>query len=81
MKTCIYIQTKDTHESHYDGFTWGEERTGSCWYKREGEKRHIPREAGNVGTEKPKDESCLAKKGKCLPVQECSRDQDTKSRL
>lgn len=37
------------NHSRYGGFTWGEERKGSCWYKREGEKRHIPREAGNVG--------------------------------
>lgn len=43
----IHIQTKDTHELHYGGFTWGEERKGSCWYKEKG-KRH-PREAANVG--------------------------------
>lgn len=44
---CIYIQTKDTHELHYGGFTWGEKEVVGI--KEKGEKRHIPREAANVG--------------------------------
>lgn len=41
---CIYIQTKDTHETHYDGFPWGgEKKEVSCGYKREAEKKTYPK--------------------------------------
>ena len=49
--------------------------------KRRGKKAYPKGSRKCRYTEKPKNESCLAKKGKCLPAQECSRDQDTKSRL